>query len=275
MSRIRRCCRVLVLACLAAPPAFAAVEEVTVTRAREDELTIQRGNGERWRLDVRQSCPWGPGFVGRRVLIHSQAAILRSESKLLAPEFDLECRIWHADSTGRVKVEAAPEPPTRGLEAMREALELLGYPCGTESGWTPDAAQAFLRFRESRKLETVPRAVRKGITALAIDVLKGRQTTGTAMRLSRTIADEAPALEDYLERNGGATGATGCGELSFIRARSEDGTRVTLGDGTIWEPVAPRRSEIGSWDDNDGVIACGGRLVNARTGAMVKATRLR
>ena len=122
----------LVLLSLSAPAARSGVEEVVLQRAGQDDAVIQRGSGERWRLDLRQGCRLDlRGYVGRTVLLWSPGPRLSTESRLLLPELDLSCPVWGLDSLARGRhPAAAPPEPTEALQALRQALELLGYDCG-------------------------------------------------------------------------------------------------------------------------------------------------
>ena len=255
-----------------ATAARADVEQARVRRAQEDAVVIERANGDRLRLDLRQGCTWAPGLQGRTVLVYSPTGVIGPESRILVPEYDVTCRVWAADSVGHVKPEVAPAPPDQALGAVRDALELMGFPCGPRAPrWNEDAAQAFARFRESRRLDSSASGVRRALTSLAIEVLRGRQATGTAMRISQLIADNATLLTDYL--TGDARGA--CLPATFVRSRTDDGTQLTLGDGTIWQLAQDARDVTAGWSTDDAVMACAGRLINARTGEMVRTTRLR
>ena len=268
----------VLLAVLAAPPARASVEEVLVRRCDYDSAIVQRGNGDLYRLDLRQDCRSLMGYQGRRVLMLAAAGFPGPEMRVLIPEQDLACRIFRADSVGHAappRQRARPRPDD-GLRAVREALELLGYNCGprTERGWSADAAEAFLRYRESRKLDASDYGVRRAVTALAIDVMRGRQVSGTALRLSTAIADQSDEIATFLWSGGGA-GAANCTEATFIRTVSPDSSFFALGDGTVWDVMGSRRGVVASWPVNDGVMVCAGRFVNLRTGEMAKVTRLR
>ena len=264
-----------VLLASSAASAQAEVEEVMLIRASEDDAVIERANGDRYRLDLRQSCPVAQGLTGRKVLLYSAHPFRGGEARLLVPQFDQDCRVLRADSIGHVKPAAAPVSPDAGLRAVREALELLGYNCGARAPvWGTDAAQALLRYRESRKLDSSANGLRRTLTALALDVMGGRQATGTGLRVSRAITDHAPEVTDFLSGADGGAGAATCSEPTWVRARAEDGARITLADGTVWEPAADKRERVAAWPSSDDVLACSGRLVNVRTGEMVRATRL-
>src|SRR5437762_733454 len=61
---VRSLSLVTLLALLLAVPARAAIERVRITRASEDEITVQRANGDLWRLGLDRQCPelsaaWG------------------------------------------------------------------------------------------------------------------------------------------------------------------------------------------------------------------------
>ena len=110
------------------------------------------------------------------------------------------------------------------------------------------------------------------MTSLALDVMRGRQATGTSQRLARIISDQLDALVSYLSRPGSA-GAR-CGPPTWVREIAEEGALVTLADGTRWQPAAELRVLVARWQDGDELVACSGRLVNYRTGEMARATRL-
>jgi len=266
---------VLALLALAPPPAQALVEEVVVTHAGTDDAVVDLASGERLWLDLRQDCFALRGRTGWRVLLWSPDPYVSTRSLLLLPEWDLSCPIWQVDTLPPAKrAKAALEVPTDGLRAMRQALELLGYDCGppAEAGWNPEAGLAFLRFRESKRLETSPQGLRRAVTSLALDVMRGRQASGTSQRLARIISDQLDPLVAHLSRPGGP-GAR-CGATTWLRSVAEDGTLVTLGDGTRWQPAAEQRARLAHWQDGDELVACSGRLVNVRTGEMARATRL-
>lgn len=264
------------LAVAAAPPARAALEEVLVLRTTDDSAVIERANGDRYRLAMRPQCPLLPSFVNRMVLLYSPQKFTGAEARVLIPEFDADCHVARLDSIGHATPRRAVQTPDRGLVAVREGLERLGYDCGPhDPPWGSDATQALLRYRESRRLENSAIGIRKAMTALAIDVLSGRQATGSGLRLSTAITDHATEVADYLSGASGGPGTTGCGEKTWMRARSDDGGRVTLGDGTIWQLPARQPDALAGWSNDDDVRVCAARLVNIRTGAMVPVARLR
>ena len=266
----------LTILALAPPqPARALVQEVLVTYAGTDDAVVDLASGERLWLDLHQDCLELRGRVGWTILLWSPDPIVSTASLLLLPEWDLSCPIWQVDTLPPAELaKAAPEMPTEGLWAMRQSLELLGYDCGppAEAGWTPEAGLAFLRFRESKRLEISPQGLRRAVTSLALDVMRGRQATGTSLRLARVISDQLDALVSYLSSPGGA-GAR-CGATTWLRSVTDKGMLVTLADGTRWQPAAGQRALVARWQDGDDLVVCSGRLVNARTGEMARATRL-
>ena len=273
MSAAMRCRSVAVfLALLLAGPAQGAVERVWVTRSRQDEITVQRANGDLWRLGLPRECS---GFYGSasRVLIHYTVTFPGSEPRVLVPEYDVDCRAIRADSVGHRAPPAPAEIPERGLDAMRETLEAFGYDCGPlgTRGWTPDAARAFTRYRENRRLDASYQGTKRAVTALAIDALGGRSSSATGQRRSQAIADESEKIVDYLLKGGAAE----CDEPTFVRGVAPDSSYFTMVDGTVWDVELLRRGAVAAWLGGDGVMACGGRLVNLRTGEMVRITRLR
>ena len=192
---------------------------------------------------------------------------------MVVPELDLECVATRADSVGHRAPPAPRAAPERGLLAMREALEGMGYNCGplSERGWTPDAARAFARYRESRRLDTSAQGMKRAVTALAIDALGGKSPSASGQRRSQAIADESDEIVDWLLHGG----ATACDEPTFVRGVAADSSYFTLLDGSVWNVETPRRGAVAGWLAGDAVMACGGRLVNVRTGEMARATRLR
>ena len=264
---------VAALALLLADPAGAGVERVWVARGSQDEITVQRGNGDLWRLGLDRQCPALSGYASRLVLIHFAASFPGPAPRILVPELDLECRATRADSVGHRRPPAAREKPEAGLAAMRAALEGLGFNCGPldERGWTADAAQAFTRYRESRRLEASPWGLKRAITALAIDAIGGRSPSASGLRRSQTISESVDEILDYLVNGGSAE----CGEPTSVRGAAPDGSYFTLVDGTVWDVEIRRRGAVAAWLASDGVMACSGRLVNLRTGEMARATRLR
>jgi hypothetical protein len=256
-------------------PARALVQEVLVTHAGTDDAEVDLASGERLWLDLHQDCLALRGRVGWTVVLWSPEPFVSTRSLLLLPEWDVSCPIWQVDTLPPTKpAKTAPEVPTEGLRAMRQSLELLGYDCGppAEAGWIPETGLAFLRFRENKRLETSPQGLRRAVTSLALDVMRGRQTTGTSQRLARIISDQLDALVSYLSRPGSA-GAR-CGAPTWLRSVADEGALVTLADGTRWQPAAEQRALVAHWQDGDDLVACSGRLVNARTGEMARATRL-
>jgi hypothetical protein len=268
---VRSSSLVTLLALLLAVPARAAIERVWITRASQDEITVQRANGDLWRLGLNRQCPELSGVWGR-VLIHYDVAFPGPEPRILVPELEVACRATRADSVGHRAPPVPKETPERGLRAMRETLEGLGYDCGplTTRGWTPDAARSFTRYRESRRLDASPQGVKRAVTALAIDAL-GRGTSASRQRRSQAIADESAEIVDYLFKGGSAE----CDEPTFVRGVAPDSSYFTLVDGTVWNVEVDLRGVVAGWLAGDGVMACGGRLLNLRTGAMARATRLR
>jgi hypothetical protein len=277
-TSVRGLVPVLILSLLAlAPPqpARALVQEVLVTHTGTDDAVVDLASGERLWLDLHQDCLALRGRVGWTILLWSPDPYITTRSLLLLPEWDVSCPIWQVDTLPPAKpAMTALEVPIEGLRAMRQSLELLGYDCGPpdEAGWNPEAGLAFLRFRESKRLETSPQGLRRAVTSLALDVMRGRQATGTSQRLARIISDQLDALVAYLSRPGSA-GAR-CGAPTWLRSVAEDGALVALADGTHWQPAAEQRVQVARWQDGDELFVCSGRLVNARTGEMVRATRL-
>jgi hypothetical protein len=197
------------LLALALPhPASALVQEVVVTHAGTDDAVVELASGERLWLDLRQDCLLLRGRTGWTVLLWSPDPEVSTRSLLLLPEWDATCPIWQVDTlpAGKSAKRIPPEVPTEGLLAMRQALELLGYDCGppAEAGWNPEAGLAFLRFRESKRLETSPQGLRRAVTSLALDVMRGRQASGTSQRLARIISDQLDALVSHLSSPGSA-----------------------------------------------------------------------
>ena len=269
------CLLVALLAGVAAP-ASARVEQVMVVQAGLDDAVVELASGEQVWLDLHQDCLTLRGRVGWTVLLWSPDPSISTQSRLLVPEQDATCPIWQVDTLGQAKPSKRPAPgvPTDGLRAMRQSLELLGYDCGppAEAGWIPETAQAFLRFREGKRLEASPQGLRRAVTSLALDVMRGRQATGTSQRLARIISDQLDPLVSYLSRPGSA-GAR-CGPPTWVRDVAEDGALVTLADGTRWQPAAEQRALVARWQDGDDLVACSGRLVTTRTGEMARATKL-
>jgi hypothetical protein len=220
-----------VLGFLMAGPAGAAVEPVWVARATLDDITVQRMNGDLWRLGLNRQCPSLSGYSRRFVLIHFAVSFPGPGPRILVPELDLACRATRADSVGRRAPPAPIEAPERGLTAMREVLEGLGYDCGppADRGWTADAAQAFSRYRETRRQDASAQGLRRTVTALAIDALGGRTPNATGLRRSQAISQEADEIVDFLVNGGSAE----CGEPTFVRAVAADSSYFTFGDGTV------------------------------------------
>lgn len=267
----------LSLIALALPqPARALVQEVLVTHAGTDDAVVDLPSGERLWLDLRQDCFELRGRTGWTVLLWSPDPFVSTRSLLLLPEWDATCPVWQVDtlSAGKSAKRIPPDAPIEGLRAMRQALELLGYDCGppAEAGWNPEAGLAFLRFREGKRLETSPQGLRRAVTSLALDVMRGRQPTGTSQRLARIISDQLDALVSFLSRPGSA--GPRCGAPAWLRSVAEAGALVTLADGTRWQPAAESRARVARWQDGDELVVCSGRLVNTRTGEMARATRL-
>ena len=265
---------VILLLGLGAPPARAWLEQVLVVRAGEYDAVIERATGERFRLDLHEDCLALRGHGGSSVLLWSPEPGISSRSLLLVPEWDLSCPVWQVDTLERARsASRVPAVPTEGLRAMRQALELLGLDCGPPGrDWTPDVAQAFLRFREGKHLDATGQGLRRTVTSLALDVMRGRQATGTSQRLARVISDQLDPLVGYLMGAGGG-GAT-CSTPTWVRAVAEQGALVTLADGTRWQPAATARPWVARWQNDDDLLVCSARLVNARTGEMAPATRL-
>ena len=263
----------LVVGLLLASPAGAGVERVWVARGNQDEITVQRANGDLWRLGLDRQCPLLSGYSSRLLLIQFSVSFPGSEPRILVPELDLACRATRADSIGHRAPPVSRETPERGLAAMRETLEGLGYNCGPLAvhGWTPDAAQAFTRYRESRRLDASSQGLKRAVTALAIDALGGRSLTASGQRRSQAIADESDEIVAYLVRGGSAE----CEEPTFVRSVAADSSYFTLVDGSVWDVAPVQRGPVAGWFASDGVMACGGRLVNLRTGEMARARRLR
>ncbi len=271
--RFRLVIGLLALAGASVPaPARAGVEVVQVASLSQDQVVVQRANGDLWRLALDQDCRSLSGYPGHRVLIHSAVAFPGPAPRILIPEWDLTCRTLRADSVGHRAPPTAPEVPAQGLRAMRDALEQLGYNCGPlqEHGWTADAADAFARYRASRRLDATPNGLKRALVALAIDTM-GRRPTGTGLRRSRAISDQSDDLVEFLWSGGNVV----CGEPTFLRTVAPDRSYFALGDGTVWDVESGQRSAVAAWLANDGVLACSGRLINLRTGEMARASRLR
>jgi hypothetical protein len=266
---------ILSLLTLAPLPARALVQQVVVTHAGTDDAVVDLVSGERLWLDLRQDCLALRGRVGYTILLWSPGPDVSTRSLLLLPELDISCPIWQVDTLPPEKpAPTALKLPTEGLLAMRQSLELLGYDCGplAEAGWNPAAGLAFLRFRESKRLETSPQGLRRAVTSLALDVMRGRQATGTALRLARAISDQLDPLVSYLSRPGSAGARSGA--PTWLRSVAEDGALVTLADGSRWQMAAESRAPVARWQNGDDLVVCSGRIVNARTGEMAQATRL-
>ncbi len=264
------------LGLLAATPAVAAVEDVLLTVAGTDGVVVvvERASGERWRLDLGQDCLAIRALAGRMALLWTPSGAVTLQARLLVPEQDLACSVLRADTLG-----PAPRPwhdqeaPVAGLRALRQALERLGYDCGpVAAGWTPEATQAFLLFRQSRRLDTSTRGLRRAIASLALEVMRGRQVTGTALKLSQTLSEQSDLLVAYLSRAG--SGSSSCGPPTYVATVASDGSVVTLGDGSRWRPAADAWRVVAGWQNGDEALACGGRLVNGRTGEMVRAVAM-
>ncbi len=255
------------LLCL--PARAATLEEVTLVRTGYDDALIERLSGERFRLDLRGCNADLRGYGGRTALLWCPVPGPTTNSRLLVPEFDLDCAIWRVDT-----LEAARHPrgaavmPEQGLLAMREALERLGHDCGPAgTGWGRDAGQAFLRFRESKRLDATELGTRRAITALALDVLRGRQATGTGLRLSRLISEQIDDLTRWLAPGG--QGRAACAEPAWIRTFGGDGAVVTLSDGTAWRLAANAASR---WSDGEKATVCTGHLIYWPTGEMIRVS---
>ncbi|HET7224406.1 MAG TPA: hypothetical protein VFK69_01735 [Candidatus Eisenbacteria bacterium] len=256
---------------LAAAPAAAVVEHVVIRSGGKDDAVIERANGDRYRLDLRQSCQAVLGLSGRQALVWSQDGALGPGTRLLIPELDTDCPVFGADSIGHVKPRREPQAPLEALSAVRAALERLGRPVGViDPVWNDDVAESFRDFREAHQLDTTPQGVHRALLALAIEVMQGRQATGTGMKISQAIDDDIDVLTDWLTRGGNV-----CADETFVRAKSDDKKAVQLGDGTVWQLDQDSYAGVAAWGADDGVLACTGRLVNTHTGAMVHATRTR
>jgi hypothetical protein len=263
----------IVLGLLLACPAGAGIERVWIRRTSPDAVTVQRANGDLWRLGLDSQCPLLSADVRRVVLIHFPVSFPGPELHLLVPELDLACRAIRADSVGHRAPPAPEGTPDPGLIAMRETLEALGYDCGPlqDRGWTPDAAQAFTRYRERRQLDGSPEGLRHAVTALAIDALGGHAPSATGLRRSQAIENQSDEIVDFLVNGGSAE----CGDPTFVRAVAPDSSYFSLVDGTVWIVELGARGAVAGWLSSDEVMACSGRLVNVRTGEMARATRLR
>jgi hypothetical protein len=260
----------------AVPIAHAAVEEVVVNKVGEDRIEIQRASGERWRVGLSEDCrlqlAW---FQGGGLLVWSATGSMTTEARLLVPERDLTCAIAELDSLAPAKPsKSVAVEPIEGLTAMRRSLELLGYNCGppSDSPWSTEAAQAFLRFRESKQLDASPQGIRRAVTSLALDGMRGRQPSGTSLKLARIISDYLDPLVAWLTRAGAA--GTRCGAPTWIRKVAADGSLVTLADDTNWQPLTGDRALVARWQASDDVVVCSRRLVNARTGEMARAVQI-
>ncbi len=271
------CPRVLtalaLLACIAGPASAGSLEEVILSGSGYDDVVAERASGERLRLDVRGCSEDMRGLVGRAALLWSPGAELAPESRLLIPEFNLSCRILRVDTleSARAARPALPAPED-GLRAARQALELLGYDCGRPgSEWSPEADQAFQRFRRSKGLDAGDQGLRRTVTALAMESVRGRQASGTGMRLARILTDQRDALARWLARPGSGGGA-GCGETAWIR--TVEGPDLTLSDRSRWEAVPAGRSVAATWSPGDAVTVCSGRMIHWPTGAMVTVSAL-
>jgi hypothetical protein len=274
MSNVRRharaACLAAALVLLATPALASQIEEVRITHAGLDDAVVERPSGERWWLDVRQTCFPLRSYVGRTVLAWAPSLLFRGETRLLLPELGTTCPVWSADSLGGGGRPLAPPEPVEGLRAMREALELLGYDCGPPGReWTPEAGQAFTKFRETKRLDSSLHGLRRAVTSLALDTMRGRQTTGTALRLSRIMSDHLDPLVERLSRPG--PGNSKCSLPTWIRRVAEDGSLVRLADDTSWVPARKSWPVVAGWQASDDVFVCSSRLVNWRTGEMVYA----
>src|SRR5262245_51575348 len=158
------------LALLLVRPAAAAVERVRLVRSDADEITVQRANGDLWRLTLDRPCSQLASGWNHVLLIHYAVSFPGAGPQILVPDWDVACRATRADSVGHRPPAAQRETPEQGLGAMRETLEVMGYDCGglSERGWTPGAAQAFTRYRESRRLDASARGLKRAVVALAI-----------------------------------------------------------------------------------------------------------
>jgi hypothetical protein len=255
-----------------ATAACAGVEPVLVRQCSEEDAVVQRFGGDLWRLLLSRRCLSLQGYVGREVLVQTRADFPGPEVLVLVPDLDLTCRVFHADFVGRAAPPPAVIRPDAGLAAMRETLEAMGYYCGPLAvhGWTFDAALAFTRYRESRRLDGTEHGLRRAVTAIAIDALGGRRPSGSGLRRSKRIAGESDEIVSFLVRGGSVE----CGEPTFVRGIAADSSYFTLLDGSVWDVLPARRGAVATWLAGDGVVACNGRLVNLRTGEMARATRL-
>jgi hypothetical protein len=252
-----------------APAAPATLEEVTLGRTGYDDALIERASGERYRLDLRGCNADLRGYGGRTALLWCPVPGPTVESRLLVPDFDLDCAVWKVDTLELSRhPRAAQARPEEGLTAMRQALEMIGYDCGPPgTGWGRDAAVAFLRFRESKRLDATEQGMRRAITSLALDVLRGRQATGTGLRLSRILSLQIDALTRWLLAGG--QGRAGCTEPAWIRSTGADGRLIALSDGTTWR-VTTASDDAPRWTSGEQVTVCVGRMIYWPTGEMVR-----
>jgi hypothetical protein len=259
----------------AVPAGSATLGEITLLRTGYDDAAIELATGERFRLGLRGCQSDLRGYGGRTSLLWCPTAELSAGCRLLLPEFDLDCAIQAVDTLPRAKnARPAIVPPEQGLVAMRQALELLGYDCGPPgSGWGLEAALAFLRFREAKRLDAGEQGTRRAITSLALDVMGGRQASGTGLRLSRIIALQLDALARWLSASG--PGGTGCQQPAWIRAVTRNGVLVALSDGTTWQLPVEVAGPASRWNAGEQVTVCAGRMVYWPSGEMVPATLAR
>ena len=103
---VRSLSLVTLLALLLAVPARAAIERVRITRASEDEITVQRANGDLWRLALPRECA-GLGGTSSPLFIHYAVTFPGPEPRVLVPAYDADCRVTRADSVGH---RAPPAP---------------------------------------------------------------------------------------------------------------------------------------------------------------------
>jgi hypothetical protein len=261
-----------VLLLLPAPVACAraaTLEEVSLLRVGYDDATIERADGTRYRLDLRGCHADLRPFAGRSALLWCPVPGPSVDSRLLVPDFDLNCAVVDVDTLERARQpRGRSEAPEQGLLAMRQALELLGWDCGPPGGgWGRDAGIAFLRFRQSKQLDATDQGTRRAITSLALDVLRGRQPSGTGLRLSRIISVQLDELARWLSPAG--PGGTACTESAWIRSVSGDGALVSLSDGTGWRPLRDGAERTARWAAGEQVTVCAGRMIYWPSGEMI------
>lgn len=255
----------------AAVPARAWVEEALVVRITDQSAVVQRASGDLWALDLGNRCLVLNGYQGRSILIFGPTAGSSAEMKLIAPEYDITCPVMRADSLGRPGHAAeAMEAPVDGLGAMRQALELLGYNCGTgsELPWGPLSGDAFRRFREGRKIESSPHGLRRGVTALALEVMRTQRSSGTSLKLAQTISNYLDPIVAWLASPG--AGRSRCGTPTWITKIESDGSLVSLGDGSKALIAEQDRARVAQWQSSDDLFVCSERLVNWRNGELAR-----